>query len=194
MVWSRNALFGYLYGIEVDIQEVNGDRAYEIKQAEKVLGDVKIPIGLFCNDHHNALSAIIFTNTCTTAKFNRVAISAGASSEAYRYMRFGAFFDRSRSPGVFAGIPFCLDVASKEYRALWPQGYEPWSADVEVFHNPFARCPFPRELLPELTHWFKSNGEIVSEAYYKTSVLYSNTLIPNKSDRIPTLDDLGKLV
>ena len=170
MVWSRNALFGYLYGIEVDIQEVNGDRAYEIKQAEKLLGDVKIPIGLFCNDHHNALSAIIFTNTCTTAKFNRVAISAGASSEAYRYMRFGAFFDRS--PGVFAGIPFCLDVASKEYRALWPQGYEPWSADVEVFHNPFARCPFPRELLPELTHWFKSNGEIVSEAYYKTSVLY----------------------
>jgi hypothetical protein len=160
-----------------------------VKQEENFLDDVKIQIGLFCNDQHSELSAIIFTNTCTIAKFNRVAISAGASSEDYRYMRCGAFFDRS--PAAFKGIPFGLDVASKEYRALWPQGYEPWCADVEVFHNPFAKHPMPRELLPELTHWFESKGEIVSEAYYETSVLYSNTLILNKSDRIPTLKDFG---
>ena len=191
MVWSRNALIGYLYGIDIGSQESAGQPEYFLKRAGKLVGNAKMPIGLFCNEQHSELSAIIFTNTCTTAKFNRVAISAGALSENFRYTRIGAFFDRS--PKAFKGIPFCLDVASEEYRALWPQGYEPWCADVEVFHNPFAQHPFPRQLLPEFTHWFQANGELGSEAHYETSILYSITLIQNKGDRILTLDDLGML-
>jgi hypothetical protein len=100
-------------------------------------------------------------------------------------VRYGKFYDRT--PGAIEGIPFCLDITSDEYRSLWPQGYEPWSAELEIFHNPFARHPLSRTLLPEATHWFHADGEIVCESHYKTSVLWSRTLIQNVSDPMPTL-------
>ncbi len=102
-------------------------------------------------------------------------------------MRIGMFFDRA--PGALEGIPFCLDVTSEEYRALWPQGYEPWSAELEVFHNPYARYPVPFELLPEATHWFDQDGEIMCSAVYEHSILSSRTIIQNDEDRMPRLTD-----
>ena len=102
-------------------------------------------------------------------------------------MRIGNFF--ARTPGALQGIPFCLDVTSAEYKALWPQGYEPWSAELEVLHNPYARYPVPRALLPEATHWFDEEGEITCEAHYETSVLWSQTMIRKDTDRMPTLED-----
>ena len=90
-------------------------------------------------------------------------------------MRYGKFFDRR--PGALDGIKFCLDVTSDEYRALWPQGYEPWCAELEVFHNPFARHPLPEALLPEATHWVEEGGEMVCRSHYETNILWSGTLI-----------------
>ncbi|MDH8570797.1 hypothetical protein QIH26_28160, partial [Klebsiella pneumoniae] len=75
--------------------------------------------------------AVIFSNACSIAKFNRVGVSAGAAPTGLRYVRRGMFFDRT--PGALEGIPFCLDITSAEYRALWPQRFEPWSAELEVF-------------------------------------------------------------
>jgi hypothetical protein len=75
-------------------------------------------------------------------------------------MRIGQFFDRD--PGALEGIPFCLDVTSDEYRALWPQGYEPWSAELEVFHNPYARYPVPFELVPEGKHPAWAAGVLIT--------------------------------
>lgn len=102
-------------------------------------------------------------------------------------MRIGRFYDRT--PGALEGIPFCLDVMSDEYRRLWPHGDEPWSAELEVFHNPFARHPVPRELLPEATHWFEKDGEIVCSTIYPHQILWSRTMILNEHDKIPTLSD-----
>jgi len=102
-------------------------------------------------------------------------ISAGADPNGCRYTRIGRFFDPR--PDAVEGVPFCLDVTSPEYRQLWPQGYEPWSAELEVFHNPFARHPVSRELLPEATHWFEEGGERVSRSYYEPSILWSTTRI-----------------
>jgi hypothetical protein len=108
-------------------------------------------------------------------------------AKGLRYVRLGKFYDRT--PGALDGIPFCLNITSDEYRRLWPQGYEPWSAELEVFHNPHAQHPLPRALLPEATHWFEAAGEVICEAHYETSVLWSKTLIQNDSDPMPTLGD-----
>ena len=102
-------------------------------------------------------------------------------------MRLRKFYDRT--PGALDGIPFCINITSNEYRGLWPQGYEPWSAELEVFHNPFAERPLPHALVPEATHWFDADGEVICEADYETSVLWSKTLIQNDSDLMPTLGD-----
>lgn len=114
-------------------------------------------------------------------------VSAGAEAKGLRYSRIGRFFDRR--PGALEGEPFCLDVASPEYRGLWPQGYEPWSAEMEVFHNPYARHPVPHALLPEATHWFEQDGERVCTSFYETSILWSETHITDLDQPAPRLED-----
>jgi len=187
MIWSREALIGYLYGLGAEAQDIDGKRVAVSTKSTDLLGNKAFPAGLFADNRHKELSAIIFSNACSISKLYRVPISAGADTQEFRYVRIGNFFDRT--PGALGGIPFCLDITSKEYQSLWPQGYEPWSAEFEVFHNPHAQHPLPEALIPEATHWAEEHGEMVCRAFYETSILWSQTRILNSEDRIPTLDD-----
>lgn len=188
MTWSRESLISYLYGIYPQVVESDGRQLASLKTVSHLLGDSGFPAGLFCNTEHEELSAVIFTNACSIAKFNRVAISAGFPTPGLRYTRIGTFFDRS--PRALKGIPFSLEITSKEYRSLWPQGYEPWCAELEVFHNPFARNPISRDLLPEATHWFlDEDGDVTCESFYETSILSSTTQIQSVDQSEASLDD-----
>lgn len=187
MLWSREGLIGYLLGLGAAAAEVDGHMQAVPMPADHLLGPAQFPAGLFANDQHSELSAVIFTNACSMAKLNRVAISGGGAPVGYRYTRVGNFFDRS--PGALKGIPFCLDITSDAYRRLWPHGYEPWTAEMEVFHNPFARHPVPFDLLPEATHWFEQDGEWLCSSAYEASILWSQTLITSTDQPAPTLDD-----
>ena len=141
MLWSREGLIGYLYGEGVETVKQEGKSIVQPVSARHLHGPSAFPAGLFANADHAELSAVIFSNACSISKLNRVMISAGADPNGLRYTRMGKFFDRC--PGALEGIPFCLDVTSPEYRGLWPQGYEPWSAELEVFHNPVRASPGP---------------------------------------------------
>ena len=187
MMWSREALIGYLYGEGAEAQEVDGTNIAVPTTASHLHGPAAFPAGLFSDGRQKELSAVIFSNACTISKLSRVSICGGADDKGLRYMRIGRFFDRT--PGALEGIPFCLDITSEEYRSLWPQGYEPWSAELEVFHNPHARHPLPKALIPEATHWFERDGETICESFYETSILWSQTRILNQNDRVPALDD-----
>jgi hypothetical protein len=192
MVWSREALIGYLYAISARPEEIDGRRVPVSKSVTHLLGASGFPAGLLANDEHAELSAIIFTNACTTGKFNRMMVSAGAPDNGLRYTRYGKFYDRRA--GVVDGIPFCLDVRGEDYRRLWPQRTEPWCAELEVFHNPFARHPLPRNLLPEATHWIQRNGEIVCRSHYKTNILWSRTLIQKQDAPVATYDTIASIL
>lgn len=191
MVWSRSALISYLYALLPSVEE-GGVRVALASEELKLHDEGKIPAGLFRSPVCCELSAVIFTNTCSISKFYRVPISSGAMDDAYRYIRFGSIWDRT--PGATEGIPFCLDITSQEYLALWPQGYEPWSADLEVFHNPHALHPFPRSLLPEATHWFQQGDSIECASHYETAILSSQTLILPKDKPIPSLDEISSMI
>ncbi|MET2521760.1 hypothetical protein [Ralstonia pseudosolanacearum] len=188
MVWSREALISYLYGFHSEELEIDGERVVSATDVDRLLGDQAIPAGLFRTNESPGLSAIIFTNTCAISKFNRVAVSGGADTKGLRYVRIGEIYNRK--PGALRGIPFCLDVASDEYRRLWPVGYEPWCADLEVFHNPFAKYPLPRTLLPEATHWLVEGGELCRGHYYETSILWSKTMVHDADQPFPSLREL----
>lgn len=131
---------------------------------------------------------MIFSNACSIAKYNRVLASGLGAPAGIRYTRIGAFFDRT--PGALRNIPFCLDVTSEEYRNLWPQKHEPWCAELEVFHNPYAKYPVPFELLPEATHWFEEKGEKICRSVYEASILWSKTLTTNVDKPAPRLEDV----
>ena len=188
MIWSRDGLIGYLFGEGAHAVDVDGRKQAKTIHATHLLEDDAFPVGLFADDRHSDLSAVIFSNACSMAKLNRVAVSGRGAPEGLRYMRFGAFFDRT--PGALTPIPFCLDVTMDEYRGLWPHGYEPWTAELEVFHNPFARHPVPFDLLPEACHWFEQDGERICRTIYETSILWSQTLIQNDSEPPLSLDAL----
>lgn len=187
MMWSREGLIGYLQGSGATVAEVDGRPQAVPLLAKTLLGPTQFPAGLFADDRHAELSAILFSNACSIAKLNRVAISAGGAPEGYRYTRMGKFFDRT--PGALEGIPFCLDITSDEYRGLWPHGYEPWTAEMEVFHNPFAHHPASFELLPEAQHWFLEDGEWQCASVYERSILWSQTRITPADEPAPTLQE-----
>jgi len=187
MVWSRQSLVGYLYGMGARLFGPDGERVGQPIYTTTLLGPTAFPAGLFANDLHQELSAVIFSNACSLAKFNRAMISRGMDSKGLRYTRIGEFFDPA--PGATKGIPFCLDVTSHEYTQLWQYGYEPWSAELEVFHNPYARHPMSRAVLPEATHWFERDGELQCERFHEVAILRSRTWIQDASKPAPRLED-----
>lgn len=190
MTWSRAALMGYLYGFYVEEMDVAGKRVAVPEPIGELLGSEQIPAGLFLTPEGEELSAVLFSQGATLAKLSRVPISFGGSTGDYRYVRMGEFADFT--PGAMQGKPFCMDVNSDEYRSLWhPYDYEPWTAEVEVFHNPWARQPIDPRLLPEATHWLPIDGEMDCKCFFKESVLRSRTLIQPASKPIPTLSELG---
>lgn len=180
MIWSREGLIGYLYGEGAQTALIDGELQAVPLPATHLLGETAFPAGLFCDDQHAEISAVIFTNACSIAKLNRVAITGRGAPKGFQYTRFGNFFDRT--PGALKGIPFCLDITNDAYRNLWPHGYEPWAAELEVFHNPFACHPVPFDLLPEATHWYDQDGEKICSSYYEHSILWSTTVIQNEND------------
>jgi hypothetical protein len=180
-----------LYGFFARVVERDGIQVAEAEEVRVLRGDQEIPSGLFRSEENAGLSAIIFSNACSIAKLSRVGVSAGAVLNDYRYVRIGEFFDRA--PGALRGIPFSMDVSSAEYRALWnPYTYEPWSSEIEVFHNPLARHPISDDMFPEVTHWREVNGEIECRAFFETSVLKSHTLVLNASDSVPDVAEVVK--
>jgi hypothetical protein len=192
MVWSRASLMSYLYALHPTAAEAGSVRVALAGEELELLGGEKIPAGLFRSPVCSELSAVIFTNSCAISKFYRVPVSGGASDNDYRYVRFGDIWDRTA--GATHGIRFCLDITSTAYRSLWPQGYEPWSADLEVFHNPHAKYPFPRSLLPEATHWFQQGDDIVCESHYETAILNSMTLVMPKSKPMPSIEEIRAML
>lgn len=94
MLWSREALISYLYGMIAQAVEIDGRRQGVTRQVSHLLGESAFPAGLFRDDGNAELSAIIFTNACSVAKFSRVGVSAGAATDGLRFVRMGKFFDR----------------------------------------------------------------------------------------------------
>ncbi|MEE4670458.1 hypothetical protein V2L05_14640 [Pseudomonas alliivorans] len=188
MTWSRPALIAYLYGFYATTHEVEGVKTAARVAVSHLLSDKGIRAGLFVNGECNDLSAVIFSNGCSIQKFGRVLASASQTGNGYRMTRFGSILNRT--PGALEAFDFCLDVTSQEYRDLWPQGYEPWSAELEVFHNPHANYPFPKGVLPEATHWTLRHDEMLCEAFYETQILSSRTLVQRAFDRPLSLEDV----
>jgi hypothetical protein len=77
MVWSREALPSYLFGVRADI-EIGPEGARAIGRViHKLLGDDELPAGLFRDPSMAYLSGIIFSNAATIVKFNRMGYLAG---------------------------------------------------------------------------------------------------------------------
>jgi hypothetical protein len=172
MVWSRDALPSYLYGFFAHVKNGPSGRVAVETPVKRLIGKDAIPAGLFRDPSMTSLSAVMFSNAATLAKFNRMGFLAGWRPSGLSMRREGFFFDRA--PGALEPIAFDLDILSDKYAALWPYG-EAWCLELEVYHNPLATQPIAFDLLPGATHWFEADGELVCSSMWEHSVLSSVT-------------------
>ncbi len=187
MVWSREALPCYLYGVHPQVIDDEDGRRVIGPSISVLRGKHQIPAGLFRDPNMAHLSAVIFSNAATFSKFNRMGFLAGWRPPELTMIREGILFDRT--PGAIEPVPFKLDVLSDEYASLWPGG-EAWCQEMDVFHNPLANNPISFDLLPGATHWFERDGEVECSTIWESSVLSSMTHLQfRKSEGISQKSD-----
>lgn len=168
MTYTQSALWQYLYGQRV-FWEYEGERLVvkpqkidEHKYREKVVRS-----GFFDESLAENISAVIFSNAGTIAKFDRMGTVAGFGAMGFRYMRIGLRVNPD--PNAIVGDAFSVDVASPDYQ-------EYWTDEIQVFHNPKAKYPLPfNNMLGATHHYFE--GGMLRSLTPKDAVLSSYTLI-----------------
>lgn len=128
-----------------------------------------------CPDaHQRHVSAVLFTNQGTIAKFTRMAHRAGYTT-GLTSVRFGTGFDpdpTSIDPTLFA---FDLDA---------PPFDEEWCHGITLFHNPHALHPLSDGLLSSITEVRMQGGRLL-RSIPKHHVYSSKTFHVPKWEHLP---------
>lgn len=153
MTRARTGLGIYLYGYEHDWHhDDEGRLIIEPRQVtEHRLGEKTIPSGFFNQPDAENVSAVLFNNSATLSKFNRMGFTAGFGSRRVRMIRRG--FSLNPDPNAAAPNPFVLTVDANYC--------ETWSEGLDVFHNPRALHPLdPRHFPTAQHHMLEPDGQI----------------------------------
>jgi len=168
MIYSQGGLYQYLYGTRVRIDFDEGRLVLSnIPVTEHLYNGKRVPSGFFNLPKAENVSAVIFSNAATIAKFDRLGVLAGFAPAMHRYVRIGYLFDPD--PNAFEGIPFQIDISDPRYE-------EHWGDELQVFHNPHALRPLPVEVFPDAAHFFYENGKLTTIDHDRR-VLSSMTMI-----------------
>lgn len=147
MVHTRSALeryvFGYEHGFEKD--DMGNLKIIPNKIDEHRWGDKVIPSGFFNLPESENVSGIIFSNSGTVSKFNRMGILNDFGSGRVASIREGTMVNHDSN----ASLPkyFRVLVNAEGYEETWVEG-------LSVIHNPNALRPLDPDLLPGAAHLF----------------------------------------
>ena len=146
MVWSAPALGDYLYGTRASHQASSGKlEITETPITEHTWGSKRIPSGFFNLPGSENISAVLFSNSATISKFNRLGVLAGFGLDNVKIHRTG--IRHNFDPNAPQGTPFYEEVIPGQYEESWTEG-------MQFFHNPKALFPIPPELFPGCAHHF----------------------------------------
>ncbi|WP_339156833.1 hypothetical protein [Bradyrhizobium sp. 2S1] len=167
MTYTQSALWPYLYGHRVEWELVDGElKISAIRNREHVYREKVVPSGFFDLPGAENISAVLFSNAGTLAKFDRMGVAAGFGDPDHRYFRVG--FRYNHEPNSVAPKIFSADVSTEGYEEFW-------SDELQLFHNPNAKRPLSPAQFGITQHFFE-DGEARSITPENT-VLASQTLI-----------------
>lgn len=153
--FSDASLTQYLYGLKgTPVMGPDGSLAFDVnpidthKKGEKV-----IPSGFFNQPGAEFVSAVLFTNSGTHAKFTRMGYQAGVGNDVLHVIRMGVAYDPEPSAMLPAFFSYNLDAAPR---------VEPWGEGLVVVHNPTAKHPLPDRFFPFAADTRLVDGEILS--------------------------------
>jgi hypothetical protein len=156
MTWSAPALEDYLYGVRASWTK---DDSGTLHVTENSIGThawrgKSIPSGFFDQPMAEHVSAVLFSNSATLSKFNRMGKLAGFGDPTVEMLRVGV--KHRWDPNATEPLPFSVRVQPGEYT-------ETWSDSVRVFHNPSALNPIPNELFDGCSQqWFKDGRRVTN--------------------------------
>lgn len=144
MVYSFPALPIYLYGlIHMPRRDASGRLIVDATRIEQhTWGTKVVPSGFFSLPGAEHISAVIFNNSGTLNKFNRIAVGAGFGVDNITLVQSGLAWDPD--PNASEPIPF--------ERAVVEGHPETWIEGMDVFHNPNAIHPLDEGLLRGAAH------------------------------------------
>ncbi len=160
MIYTRSSLPRYLFGFAY---EWHHDRDGHLvitprKLREHRWGKKVIPSGFFDLEDAKHVSAVIFSNSGTIAKFNRMGVLAGFCPDDVVLVRSGT--RPNPDPNASHPLAFQEVVNAPGYEEFWSEG-------LEVYHNPNALLPLDPRALPEATHHFlQSDGRILTKTMH----------------------------
>lgn len=173
MVYSQPALPIYLYGNRFEWEFVGKNLVVKpVQVKDHKFGEKVIPSGFFDLPEAKNISAVIFSNAGTIAKFDRMGVIAGFGKENHKYIRMGFRYDPD--PNAVVGTPFSEDVSDPEYE-------EYWSDEIQIFHNPNASIPLPEDWFGDVQQHSFKDGNLYSYVPHK-AVISSHTLILHVGD------------
>lgn len=167
MTFTQGALSLYLYGHRFEWEMVEGALVTRAVKLENHTFRTKtIEAGFFDLDGAENISAVIFSNAGTLAKFERMGVDAGFAPENHRYFRIG--FRLDPDPNAMLGKTFSEEVIA--------DCGERWADALQVFHNPKAKFPLSLEAFSGATQHRFEDGQLISYST-GTPVLNSYTMI-----------------
>jgi hypothetical protein len=151
MTFTHSALWPYLYGQRVEWEMKDGIlNVKAFKNSSHKFGEKIVPSGFFDQPGAENVSAVLFSNAGTLAKFDRMGVVAGFAAPDHKYFRTGFCFNPD--PNATSGIPFSEDVSDPSY-------IEGWSDELQIFHNPNAKIPLSHEWLTGLAQFYFADDD-----------------------------------
>jgi hypothetical protein len=144
------SLWQYLYGIRgFWYYDAHGQlRISETRVERHAHREKEIPSGFFNQPAAEVVSAVLFGNTGTMPKFNRMAVLNGYERPVgLRMLRKGTCYRHDANAAE--PVTFAFEVGDPEAPV------ETWGEGLELFHNPRAANPLPYRLLPIAHHYYE---------------------------------------
>jgi hypothetical protein len=150
--FADNAITDLLYGVRTTGQR-RPDGTLEVISTpiEHHTGSKTIPSNFFGQPEAEHISAVLWSNSGTVAKFSRMAYQQGLASAGLTMIRYGTRY--VMDPNASEAATFHYEVGSR---------YEGWAEGMVVIHNPRAVQPLPLSVLPEALHHELIEGRVVS--------------------------------
>ena len=155
--YSSSALSTYLYGYRH--HHIYDNKGNLIVIPRKVdthhFAGKSIPSGFFHQAESENISAVLFSNSGTVSKFNRMGQQGTYHNPRLTLIRIGTCCDPD--PDSAVPLVFRYKVGDPNFREWWGQG-------LEMFHNPDALHPISNDLFPNIAHHRCRNGQVYTEA------------------------------
>lgn len=175
LFYSSSALGTYLYGFRhLPLWDTEGRLSVIPRKIDSHdFGGKSIPSGFFFQPEANHISAVLFSNSGTISKFNRMGQQGPYHNPRLVLHRVG--YCSIPDPNAVVPGMFSYTVGDSDFEEWWGHG-------LEMFHNPNALYPVNPDLFPEITHHRFEGGLMYTDGppfYPYSSVTLSIAAVDN---------------